>query len=218
MNDSRARILARLHGQAAPVALSSAWQSSQAFPDLPERLVAALISNKAEAHRVGGLADAVALLGQLLVELNARQVIVNDEAPFDQLDLPARLPDFDWHTVGQTPPDELLATAAVADVGITGVEAALAETGTLVISSGPGRARMTSLLPPVHIALVSELRIAIDLFEWVKWQVMQAASQNAPPPANRVFISGPSKTADIEQTLAVGVHGPKRLIVLVYPE
>ena len=214
MSDSRARILARLRSQAEPIALPPAWQSSQAFPDLSARLVAALIANKAEAHRVGGLAEAVAMLGQLLAELNARQVIVNHEAPLDQLDLPARLPDFDWHTVGQIPLGALSATAAVADVGITGVEAALAETGTLVISSGAGRARMTSLLPPVHIALVSELRIAIDLFEWVKMQ----APPNAPPPANRVFISGPSKTADIEQTLAVGVHGPKRLIVLVYPE
>lgn len=67
-----------------------------------------------------------------------------------------------------------------------------------------------SLLPPIHVALVEEWRIADSLAA-----LMADESWAAAMPTNAVLISGPSKTADIEQTLAYGVHGPKELIVLL---
>jgi L-lactate dehydrogenase complex protein LldG len=100
---------------------------------------------------------------------------------------------------------------AGADAGLTAVDAALAETGSLVVSSGPGRSRMVSLLPPVHIALVPASSLTPDLFTWT-------AARGQAVPAALTLISGPSKTADIEQTLAIGVHGPKRLIVILVEE
>ena len=67
------------------------------------------------------------------------------------------------------------------------------------------------MLPPIHFVLLPESRIIPSIFDWVKLvpEVL---------PSNPVLVSGPSKTADIEQTLVVGVHGPKRLIVIVYPD
>ena len=98
---------------------------------------------------------------------------------------------------------------------ITGADAALAETGSLVVTSGPGKSRMVSLLPPVHIALVPVSRLTNDIFTY-----MAAQGNNTPDtmPANRVFITGPSKSGDIEQILALGMHGPKRCIVILYED
>jgi L-lactate dehydrogenase complex protein LldG len=110
--------------------------------------------------------------------------------------------------VGQSD-EELRAFCETADVGLTSADAAFAETGSLVVSSGSGKSRMASLLPPVHIALVPESKLTADIFTWT-------AAQKGAPPTNTVFISGPSKTADIEMTLVKGVHGPKRFIVILY--
>ncbi len=90
------------------------------------------------------------------------------------------------------------------DAAITGVERAVAETGTLVCSSGPQRARGGSLIPPLHIALVRTTQIVPDLYDCL-------AGCGAGPnlPANINLITGPSKTADIEGILVTGVHGPR---------
>ena len=81
-----------------------------------------------------------------------------------------------------------------------------------------GRARAETRCGAHHISYVGSaqaMRLTTDLFTWVsEWQRGEPGSM----PANVTLISGPSKTADIEQTLAVGVHGPKRLIVLLYED
>jgi L-lactate dehydrogenase complex protein LldG len=106
--------------------------------------------------------------------------------------------------------ERVRALVAGADLGLTGVDLAIAETGTLVLVSGRGRPRSTSLLPPCHIALfdrsalVESLRqVGVFLEAW--------HADGAPPAGGAVinFITGPSRTADIELTLTRGVHGPK---------
>lgn len=96
------------------------------------------------------------------------------------------------------------------DAGITGVECAIAETGTLVCQSGSGRARGGSLIPPLHIALVQAAQIVPDLYDAL-------AKVGARPelPANVNLITGPSKTADIEGILVTGVHGPREVHVVL---
>ena len=98
---------------------------------------------------------------------------------------------------------------ARADVGLSGVEGALAETGSLIVHSGPGKSRLATLLPPVHVALVPVSCLMPDIFTWT-------AARNGKMPANLTLISGPSKSADIEFTLALGVHGPGRLVAVLY--
>ena len=97
-------------------------------------------------------------------------------------------------------------------VGITGAFCAIAETGTLMMVSGPRTLATTSLLAETHIAVVRTDRIVRSMEE--AWQLLRA--EIGVPPRAVNFISGPSRTADIEQTVTLGAHGPYRVhIVLV---
>lgn len=96
------------------------------------------------------------------------------------------------------------------DAGFTSTVAGIAETGGLLLMPGPAEPRLMSLVPPVHIALLRASTIQ-DTF----WSAVKALGWGRALPPNALLISGPSKTADIEQTLAYGVHGPKRLIVVL---
>lgn len=100
-----------------------------------------------------------------------------------------------------------------ADAGITDVHAALAETGTLICCSDARHSRGLSLVPPVHVAIVRRSDIVADMIDfWVRYRG-QAHTQL---PSSIAFITGPSKTADIEGELVQGVHGPGQVhIVLV---
>jgi L-lactate dehydrogenase complex protein LldG len=106
----------------------------------------------------------------------------------------------------------LRAAVAAADLGLTGVDLAVAETGTLVMMSGAGRPRTTSLLPTVHVA-VFDRDALVESLEQVGL-VLEAWHDGEPPRERGAvinFITGPSRTADIELTLTRGVHGPKEV-------
>ena len=94
--------------------------------------------------------------------------------------------------------------------GVTLSRAAIAETGTVVLWSGPQSPRLLSLVPPVHIVIVDAHTVYDTLSE-----VMHAERWSDGLPTNVILVSSPSKTADIQQTLAYGAHGPKQLIVLL---
>ena len=96
------------------------------------------------------------------------------------------------------------------DVGITTAQAAIAETGTLVLDSSRERNRLISLVPPVHIAILDVAQIHQTLGETLS--ELQRGSEVSPIVT---FVTGPSRTADIELTLAIGVHGPQELYVIV---
>jgi L-lactate dehydrogenase complex protein LldG len=96
------------------------------------------------------------------------------------------------------------------DVGITTAQAAIAETGTLVLDSSRERNRLVSLVPPVHIAIVDAASIFQTLGEALAFIHHDG---NISPAVT--FITGPSRTADIELTLTIGVHGPQELYVIV---
>jgi L-lactate dehydrogenase complex protein LldG len=98
-------------------------------------------------------------------------------------------------------------------LGLTGAEAGMAESGTLVLRSGVGRPRMASLVPLIHVALLRSDRIHRSLSHWAV-----EGARTIPDAANVVFITGPSKTGDIEQNINVGVHGPRYVhVVLIDP-
>jgi L-lactate dehydrogenase complex protein LldG len=105
---------------------------------------------------------------------------------------------------------------AAARVGLSGAQTALAATGSLVLSSGSGRSRTTSLLPSVHVAVLREEQIVPDLESWLGSQREDsfAAMRQA---SNIVVISGPSRTADIAMELVMGMHGPRELHIVIYP-
>jgi L-lactate dehydrogenase complex protein LldG len=104
------------------------------------------------------------------------------------------------------------ALAAAADLGVTGVDLAIAETGTLVVVSGAGRPRSASLLPPCHVAVFDREALVTSLLQ--AGLVLEAWHEGSAPGSRGAsinFITGPSRTADIELTLTRGVHGPKEV-------
>ena len=97
---------------------------------------------------------------------------------------------------------------ASADVTVEEVLAGIAETGSIVCAALEGRAVQASLLPSHHVALLPRAKLFATLDDFF-------AAQTPPLPTNLTLITGPSRTADIELTLTVGVHGPARLDVLI---
>jgi len=111
---------------------------------------------------------------------------------------------------GITNREELRGLCATCDFGITSADYALADTGTLVMLASPHEARLVSLLPPAHIAVVPRARILTGLDE-----LFSVLPRPAEQTSSMVLITGPSRTADIEQILVRGVHGPGEIHVIV---
>ena len=106
-----------------------------------------------------------------------------------------------------------------AEIGLTGCENAIAETGTLAMTSGPGRPRTASLMPIEHVVVIRAADILLGMGEYFrKASEAKAKSGEALGPLPYVvFITGPSRTADIELSLTLGVHGPGALIAVIGP-
>ena len=96
------------------------------------------------------------------------------------------------------------------DVGVTGADAGFAQSGSLVLSHGAGRPRMASLIPEIHIALLDVDTITTGLAHWAHEYPEIVADTT-----NLVFITGPSRTGDIEQQLNLGVHGPRHVHIVM---
>jgi L-lactate dehydrogenase complex protein LldG len=111
---------------------------------------------------------------------------------------------------GITDRARLRALCSTAACGITGADYALADTGTLVMLASVQEARMISLLPPAHIAIVERERLLTGLDE-----LLSILPRPAEQTSSMVLITGPSRTADIEQILVRGVHGPGEIHVVV---
>jgi L-lactate dehydrogenase complex protein LldG len=111
---------------------------------------------------------------------------------------------------GITNREELRALCSTCAVGITSADYCLADTGTLVMISSREEARLISLLPPAHIAVVPRERLLSGLDE-----LLTAVPMPAERSSSMVLITGPSRTADIEQILVRGVHGPGEIHVVI---
>jgi L-lactate dehydrogenase complex protein LldG len=119
------------------------------------------------------------------------------------------LAQLDWSAAGL----EVKARAAGDDdlIGITGCFCAIAETGTLMLCSSPSSPATLSLLPETHIAIVDCKRIVAGMEEG--WQLARNELGALPRAVN--FVSGPSRTGDIEQTIVLGAHGPYRVHLIL---
>ena len=98
-------------------------------------------------------------------------------------------------------------------LGITGVDYLVAETGSAVMLARPDQPRSTSLLPVVHIAVAERSQIVADLFD-----LFERLAERGAQPSSATLITGPSKTGDIELKLVTGVHGPGEFHVVVVKE
>jgi L-lactate dehydrogenase complex protein LldG len=119
------------------------------------------------------------------------------------------LADHDWAAAGISA--EARAARADDPVGITGCFCAIAETGTLMLLSGPDTPASVSLLPETHVALVPVSRIVARMED--AWALLRHEHEELPRAVN--FVSGPSRTADVEQTVTLGAHGPYRVLIVL---
>lgn len=204
---ARAEILARLKkSPASPPVLKA---RSRQYPDLAEQYANMVRAVKGEVYILPGLDAAREKLAEIFKTEELTNLVANHEDPVDELDVHTHFPDQAFSF-----PDEIKdfrSVCARAQAGFTSAAFAFAETGTLVLETSETQARTTSLLPPIHIVLLPQSRLLPSIFEWVSKRPEEF-------PSNLVFVSGPSKTGDIEQTMVVGVHGPGRLIVLIYAD
>ena len=138
---------------------------------------------------------------EIVKELGAKRIAVSESSLTDLL------PEMGIEIAIDAPRDYLFS----ADLGLTGAQLAIAETGTLVLLSGSERNRLASLVPPVHVCVVNARDIRRSMGEVL-------AVIDTRTDAAVTFITGASRTSDIELTLVIGVHGPKRLIVIVIRE
>ncbi len=164
-------------------------------------------------HQVANNQEAIAVILGLIDEDTATStgsVQAVSSWQLDQIPIPSLKEAFDQANIKRVGQDSSVR------VGLTGVDAALAATGSLVVMSGNGRYRATSLLPPVHIAVVSSNQIIPDLESWWAQQRSQGLAKTRKA-SNVVIISGPSRTADIAMQLVMGMHGPSKLHIVLLP-
>lgn len=166
---------------------------------LVERLVEKSLGYSSSVDRIGSYAEAPAAVARYLAGLNLPpQAVVWPQ-----------LAHLDWTGAGLA-----VEARGARDrdlVGITGCFCAIAETGTLMLASGPESPASVSLLPETHIALVPVSRIVAGMEE--AFALARAELGALPRAVN--FISGPSRTGDIEQTIVLGAHGPYRVHLIL---
>jgi L-lactate dehydrogenase complex protein LldG len=173
------------------------------------------------AYRAATAQEVEEILRRLLTTGGAKTVVLSRNPLIAQLGLEEKLRALGmavavWPTAGggetaQKVAQEFREQAFAAEVGITGVDFALAETGTLVLSSLTEGAQLASLAPPVHVALYRRSQVFGSLEEIL--ERLPVPRDPAQPVLGRsvVFITGSSRTADIEQILIHGVHGPREV-------
>jgi len=204
--------------------------------DLCERLALEVSAVGGQAVVASDLTAARTHLQALLAEAGAQSAVVWQHEVLVRLGLEpllsaAGIAFWDYSRMALLSPEERKTRLLACDIGITSCDAAIAETGTLMMCAGAGHERLASLLPPMHVAIVERRQIVPDLLD--AFALLGARSSDAPrsggqagetPPAgsapirlpsNVTFITGPSKTGDIELQLTTGVHGPGKWRVII---
>ncbi len=195
---------------------------------------------EAELAKVGGAhyratspADLSGILHTILDQAKAQNVVLSRNALLGELRLADAIRAWNVETFTWPKPDsespsataraqsDLAAlvrereryreTCFAAEVGITGVDFALAETGSLVVTSATEGSQLASLAPPVHVALYRRSQLVASLDEVLGRLGMPPTPQEPHSGRSIVFITGTSRTADIEQILIKGVHGPREV-------
>ena len=169
-----------------------------------------------KGERVSGASGLEKYLDMFLVNLPVKRVLRWSHPLLEKLEIDRYLSQrqiavANWHDLTSQAPNDRWPTAFAADLGVTSVDWAVAETGTLALRSVPGQGRVVSLLPPHFLAIIEPAQIVPDLFDL--FERLEAEKQNLP--SNISLVTGPSKTGDIELKLTTGVHGPGNVNVVV---
>jgi L-lactate dehydrogenase complex protein LldG len=227
MSDARTRILGTVRDSLLRAVLPDATAALERpgavrpapWPDariMVDTFTSALEGLTGHVRRVATPADAAAAVFDIATEYGVAEYMSWDEAALGCPGIQAALASRGLRRVAYTVPAESVLRQQTMDalagvgLGLTGADAALADTGALVLTAGPGRGRLASLLPPVHVAVVPVDRLVPSL-----GALFEARPGLLHKSSNVVVIAGPSRTADIEMTLTHGVHGPKHVYAVL---
>jgi L-lactate dehydrogenase complex protein LldG len=188
--------------------------------DLTGRLAQEIEAVGGQAHRVASLSQARTCVAKLLEQYAASSVLCWNDDTLAAMGLRELLTErgierWDYDRLTALDADDRRQAQLAADAGISGVDFAIAETGSLALLSQPGHERNASLLPPAYIAVVRRGQIVADLFDLFDELAARGLEKL---PSNLVLVTGPSKTGDIELKLTTGVHGPKYWHVVIVDE
>ena len=209
----RQRILDKLRAvqvqpMICPDAAASSASPTEDQATRVERLVLNMKNAMAEVHRTSAAALSQCL-SQIANHKQLKSLAIGPELLADESLCHALGQHLQLYPVSSCRVDQPALFNTV-DAGLTLTHGGIAETGTLVLWSGQAAPRLLSLVPPVHIAILYASRIVESLMD-----MMVRENWSAGLPTNVILISSPSKTADIQQTLAYGAHGPKQLVVVL---
>lgn len=213
---ARDRILAHLRrapaGEPAPLPDVAAWYAATASDNLAARTARFRTHIEAAHAEVHDTDEAgwVALLFDLAARKGLRSLLVGNGTP--EAAAVQSCPPESLRLVGYDRPAEAWRAELFdgIDAALTTAKSAVAATGSLILWPDAREPRLMSLVPPVHFVLLDAQAIHADLHA-----SMTAENWAGRMPTNALIVSGPSKTADIQQTLAYGAHGPRELIVLL---
>ena len=172
-------------------------------------------------HRAAGVEEAIGHVATLASELGVSRAVRSSQPVFDDAPVDAALESRGIAVTpivgsGQSPRETLREEIRRAGLGLTGADYALAETGSVIVLPRRGLSRLVSLVPPVHVALVRPLDVLESLDDLFLLRRLEYYRRNGEMGSYLNFITGPSRTADIEMTIVQGVHGPKSVhLVLV---
>ena len=167
-------------------------------------------------HRTSDPENAMAHIQSLVDSLGVKNAVRSDQEVFGQIlvDAPLESTGINVTTVSHGPDrsrESLRSSIIAADIGLTGADYAVAETGSVIVMPRKGMSRLVSVVPPVHLALVRPEDLVESLDDLFLLRRLEYHEKGGEMGSYLNFITGPSRTADIEQTLVVGVHGPKEV-------
>lgn len=173
-----------------------------------------------KVYRAPGVEEAIGYIESLARESGASTVVRSAQEVFDQTPVDAALANLGLKITtvlrdDANPRQVLREEIRQADMGITGADYALAETGSLVILPRRGLSRLVSVVPPVHVALVRPEDVLESLDDLFLLRRLEYHQRGGEMGSYLNFITGPSRTADIEMTIVEGVHGPKEVHMVI---
>jgi L-lactate dehydrogenase complex protein LldG len=195
------------HASACPAEPGSApnFGQAEAYPTLFDTFKTRAEAVSAEVHRMATSSEALDFIGDFLISEQGRSVWVPGSLldGVDRQGLANRIPGLTFDVTREA--------AEASKVGISQMECAIADTGTLVTDAAPVERRLASALPLIHVAVVPTDAIQPDM--------ASALARIHPSQSGYIsMITGPSRTADIERVLTIGVHGPARLVIVFVDE
>jgi len=193
-----------------PHAPNVAWPPKEDGPresppieDPPARFLEELEALGGHGKRAANLDEARDYILSLARERGAKLLVRWDVEELEELGVDGSLQEVGTEVVIWRNLEDFREVTAGADIGLSTAEWAIAETGSLVLTSGPGKGRTVTLLPPTYVAVLPADRVLRTVTE-----AIEKYAGNGELPANVVFHTGPSRSGDIEMEIFVGMHGP----------